>query len=62
MNLLNPKILISFILAAALLLIPASGISKNVTKNLAKAQFTTHIVKRNPANNIKRIDTAYKSV
>lgn len=60
---LNLKALSSFVIIVSLLLIPATSISKNnVTKNLAKAQFTTHIAKRNPANNLKRIDTAYKSV
>ena len=61
MDLLNP--LIKFAIIISLLLIPVTGNSgKFVTEHLAKAQFSTHIKKRKPVDNIKRIDTGYKGV
>jgi len=62
MSLLKPKILSSFVLAVALLIIPIGSNGEFVTGNLAKAQFTTHINKHNPVDNIRRLDTGFKSV
>jgi len=64
MYLLKTKILSSFILIASLLLIPTASNSggKTVTKHLERAQFTTTIKNRNPVNNLKSVDTAYKNV
>jgi len=63
MNLLKRKILSSFIIIAVLLLTSTVGNSgSSVTKHLTKAQFTTHINKRNPTDNITSVDTDYKSV